>query len=140
MFRPEMLQALMAMLLGQAGRQNIPVGNTPVPVGAFTNLLGVLANQAAAEYNAIAPRRGESLRYFEDFAGEPKGDPAVAEHRAAALLELLQEAGLEQRRSSISGSRRRAYSEDERELDERELDDQFYDAMDLTELDDIYAS
>lgn len=140
MFNPKMLQALMAMLMGQAGRRNIPVGNTQAPVGAFTNLLSVLANQAAAEYNAIAPTRGGSPRYFEDFAGEATGDPAVAEHRAAALWELLQETSLEQRRSYAGDSRRRAYREDERELDERELDDQFYDAMDLTELDDIYAS
>ncbi len=131
MFRPEMLQALMAMLMGQAGRRNIPVGGTPVPVGAFTNLLGVLANQAAAEYNAVVPNGG-SPRYFHSFTGETMGDPAVAEHRAAALWELLQEADLEQRRFSTNASHQLARE------DERELDDQLYDEMDLAELYSTY--
>jgi hypothetical protein len=134
---PRLLQALMAMLMGQAGREKIPVGNQLVPTGAFTNLLGVLANQAAAEYNAVAPAYGETPSYLQDYAGEAIGDPAVAEHRAELLLELLQEAPL---KPYTGGSRRLVYSEDEQELDERELDDQFYDAMDLAELNEIYGS
>jgi len=133
-FRPETLQALMAMLMGQAGRQIIPVGGTPVPVGAFTNLLSVLANQAAEEYNAVAPANGENPRYLQDFAGETTGDPAVAEYRAAALWELLQEAGVEQQHSHAFTSRQPSYREDEQELNDELYD--AYDAMDLVELEE----
>jgi len=92
MFRPETLQALMSMLMGQLGRSNVKVGSTPVPVGAFTNLLGVLANQAQAEYNSANPGARVGIpEYLIDFAGEAIGDLAVAEHRANALLEMLQE-------------------------------------------------
>jgi len=88
--RPETLQALMSMAMGPLGRPNIPVKGTPVPVGAFSNLLGVLANQAASEYNeSLAPRNSGVPEYMEDYAGEARGDPAVSEHRAQALYELL---------------------------------------------------
>jgi hypothetical protein len=128
--RPETLQALMAMLMGQAGRQNIPIGNTQVPTSAFANMLGSLANQAAAEFNAVtAPAYGESPSYWQNFAGEATGDPAVAEHRARALWELLQETGPGARRSYGSLRESQAYQEDDRELHE-----QFYDAMDLAEV------
>jgi len=92
MLHPQTLQALMSMFLGpQLGRQNIPVGLTPVPASAFTNLLGVLANQAASEYESAASVENEAVpQYMQDYAGEAKGDPAVAEHRAEALYELLQ--------------------------------------------------
>jgi hypothetical protein len=78
-FRPETLQALISMLMGQAGRTSIPVGNTQVPLGGFANAIGVLANQAAAEYNAASLRyTGETLpRYLENYAGESYGDPSV---------------------------------------------------------------
>ena len=47
--RPELAQALGAMLLGPYGRTTeFPVGDVPVPTGAFTNLLDVLASQAGA--------------------------------------------------------------------------------------------
>ena len=97
LFQPQTLQALVSMLMGQAGRQNIPVGNAQVPPAAFANLLGVLANQAASEANAYAQDfGGEGVpRYLQNYAGEAIGDPAIPEHRAYALLELLQEAQVE---------------------------------------------
>jgi hypothetical protein len=132
MFRPETLQALISMLIGQAGRQNIPVGNTQVPVGAFTNLLSVLANQAAAEYNAGSANTYAEQRYpryLENYAGEAYGDPAVPEHRAEALLELFRESAPEQDEAYSSGrAARRPAHELAREMDE------MYDAMDLSEL------
>lgn len=137
MFHPKMLQALMAMAMGQAGRPNIPVGGTPVPPGAFTNLLSVLATRAAAEYNAVAPKGG-SPRYFQDYAGEPMGDPAVDEHRAEALWEHLQEAGVKQSRRSTGGSRRPGYHEEYYE-EEWDLDEEFYDWLELSELDEEHA-
>jgi hypothetical protein len=48
---PQTLQSLLAMLLGGAGAPTVPVGNTPVPVSAFTNLLSTLASQASEAYN-----------------------------------------------------------------------------------------
>ena len=137
MFRPETLQALISMLMGQAGRQSIPVGNMQVPLGGFANLLGVLANQAAAEYDAASMRGygGEALpRYLENYAGESYGDPAIPEHRAAALLELLAESNLEQDEAVpyVPAARYQSY-ESNPELDE------MYDAMDLAELNSEWA-
>jgi hypothetical protein len=142
MLEPRTMQALMAMLMGQAGRQNIPVGNTQVPTGAFANLLGVLANRAAAEFNAVAtPAYGEIPHYWESFAGEAMGDPAVAEHRAEALRQLLRETDPGERRSYAGWRESQVYQEDDRELDDRELDDQFYyEMIELAELDPGYAS
>ncbi len=140
MFRPETLQALMSMMMGGAGRQNVPVGNTPVPVGAFTNLLGMLANRASAEYNATIGATGESVpRYMENYAGEIESDPAVAENRAERLLEMLQETDLEQNHSySVKRSVEYEYYEDYPEdyEDTPETDEQIYDAI---ELDEFYS-
>ncbi len=132
MFRPEMIQALMQMLLGQLGGSNVRVGNTPVPVGAFTNLLGTLANQAQAEYNMANPSAwGGIPEYIRDYAGEAVGDPAVAEHRARALYEMLQETNAKQ--ASYPHMRRSynyAYSEGNGE------DEVFYVEL---EPEDVYA-
>jgi hypothetical protein len=88
--RPEVLQAIASMAMGSAGRSNVSVGNTSVPVSAFTNLLGVLAGRAEAEYAASMARSPQSLPdYLIDYAGEAKADPAVEENRAGALYELL---------------------------------------------------
>ena len=97
------MQALSSMLLGQLGRPNVQVGSTPVPVGAFTNLLGVLANQAASEYIARTSIASESVpQYMADYAGEAKGDPAVPGDRANALYELLENTEIEQESSEAS--------------------------------------
>jgi hypothetical protein len=90
--RPETLQALASMALGSSGRTDIPVGNASVPVSAFSNLIGVLAGQAEAEY-AESQARAESAvpEYMRGAAGEARGDPAVEEHRAQALYEFLSE-------------------------------------------------
>ena len=128
-FSPQMLQGLVAMLMGQAGRQSIPVGNQQVPTSAFPNLLGVLANQAAAEASAAAAQDvgSEAVpRYLQNYAGEAIGDPAIPEHRAYALLELLQEAQAEQHEyyDTRGESHESWYSVpeiDEASLDEMEL-------------------
>jgi hypothetical protein len=90
--RPETLQALASMALGSSGRTDIPVGNASVPVSAFSNLIGVLAGQAEAEY-AESQARAESAipEYMRGASGEARGDPAVEEHRARALYEYLSE-------------------------------------------------
>jgi hypothetical protein len=64
------------MLLGSAGARSVPVaGGNQVPVAAVTNLLGMLANRASAEWEAIAPSAevgtfGEGL----DFAPEVRAE------------------------------------------------------------------
>lgn len=137
MFQPEVLQALMAMMMGQAGRRDIPVGGKAVPVGAFTNLLGVLANQAAAEHTAAVPNGG-SPGYLSDYAGQPVVDPAVDEQRAQVLYELLREADAGRRPPRAARPRRTAHRVEERLLGqrsyERRLDDEFFDMLELTEL------
>src|SRR5262249_27957510 len=81
----------------------------PIDVGAFANMLGAMANQAQAEYNAARPTARESLpEYLRNYAGEAIGDPAVAEHRAQALWELLQESDMGEERPRIRGSKRSA--------------------------------
>lgn len=90
--RPETLQALASMALGTSGRSDIPVGNASVPVSAFSNLIGVLAGQAEAEYAESRARAASAIpEYMRGSSGEARGDPAVEEHRAHALFEFLSE-------------------------------------------------
>jgi hypothetical protein len=84
---PRVLQALASLALGQAGSHSVQVGGTRANPSAITNLLGVLANQATAEAMAYENVYGGT----PDYMSESWGDPAVAENRAAALLDLLQE-------------------------------------------------
>ncbi len=134
-FRPEVLQALIAMLLGQAGAPNIPVGpaNTPVPLGAFTNTISTLANQASAEYNAAVAANGATIpEYLLDFAGQVQGDIACPEYRAQRLFEMLQEADFEQDEY---------YREDVSELQElQRLDDLVSEEMELAQIYSEYAA
>jgi hypothetical protein len=92
LFRPELLQALLAMTLGGAGRSDVPVGTISVPLGAFTNLISVLANQAAAQYDAAVPVGGAEIpEYVREPSGALKCDPAIPEARAEVLLRMLHE-------------------------------------------------
>jgi hypothetical protein len=95
--RPEVLQALLSLALGRAGRGEIPVGSTPVPPAAFANLIGTLANQAAAEHHALGAHDGEAVpTYLLDHEGGLAVDPAVPAQRAARLLEVLEQAAREE--------------------------------------------
>ena len=90
--RPETLQALASMAMGATGRTDIPIGGSSVPVSAFSNLIGVLAGQAEAEYAESLARAESALpEYMVRANGEARGDPAVEEHRANALYEFLSE-------------------------------------------------
>jgi hypothetical protein len=91
--KPQTLQAVSSMALGALGKPNVSVGGTQVPVSAFANLLGMLAGRAEAEYNAsMSPTKTGVPSYMQDYAGEARGDPAIAESRAAVLYELLEAA------------------------------------------------
>lgn len=95
--RPETMQALSALRLGPAGRSTIPVGSaqTPIPVAGIANLIGQLANQAAAEAAALSEGTEAPLRYMVDESGEYIGDPASEQDRAAILWDVLNEAQAE---------------------------------------------
>jgi hypothetical protein len=103
--RPETLQALASMAMGILGKQNVNVGSTPVPLTAFSNMLGALAGRAEAEYNtAMSQNVGSVPDYLLDYAGEPKGDPAIAGNRANALYALLNAAGESEAAESGEGA------------------------------------
>jgi hypothetical protein len=89
--RPETMQALAAMSMGKAGRRSIPVGSaqTPVPASAIANLVGQLANQAAAEAAEHADGAETQLHYMVGENGEFIGDPALDRDRAERVWELL---------------------------------------------------
>jgi hypothetical protein len=95
--RPETQRALAAINLGPLGRPSIPTGSgrTPIPVGAITNLIGQLSNQAAAEAAAFAGDGESTLHYMTDQYGEFVGDPAVESDRGERVWELLNEAHAE---------------------------------------------
>lgn len=84
--RPETLRALSASALGGFGRQQVPIGGQQVPVQSILGALGTLAERAAAESEA-AGEHAHPAHYY-DAAGELAIDPADAEQRAEALLEL----------------------------------------------------
>ena len=50
MQQPQVQQALTAMMLGPIGTPTVLVGDTDVPVAAIPNMVGALAERAAAEY------------------------------------------------------------------------------------------
>jgi hypothetical protein len=94
-------------------------------------LLGVLAGRAEAEYNAsVSAMRGEAPKYMQDYAGEAKGDPAIPEHRAGALYELLEfaEYESESEQESAESAEAATLARWEREMEAFQAE---YDAMEL---------
>ncbi|RDS81108.1 hypothetical protein DWU98_11190 [Dyella monticola] len=128
---PQTLQALASMVLGPLGKPNVAVGGTPVPVSAFTNLLGTLAGRAEAEYNSVlaASREAAGPAYMLDYAGEYKADPAVAENRAEVLFEMLQSSNSESLGAESSEASEYAEYQSEAEALEAE-----YDAIEQLEM------
>lgn len=90
LFRPEVVEALIAMVLGRNGAPGVEVAGRAVPVGAVTNLIQSLSEAASASHHASVRSSGtprylsEALRRGEDVAA-----PGV---RSAALLELIHDA------------------------------------------------
>ena len=83
---PQTLQALLSMVIGQAGAPTVGVGDLQVPVAAFANMLGALGGQAAREY--------DDVMYTEDGEGEAAyavaaADPADPLMRAETLAGML---------------------------------------------------
>jgi hypothetical protein len=120
--RPEMMQSLMSMALGPAGRKDVPVGGTSVPVAAFANLLSALGSKAFAQAEAWA-EPSEDLPDYLYKNGTLAVDPAVPAQRAAVLLEMLGQAAA---RTPVAPRVSRP------EFTEA---DEYYDALDMAELD-----
>jgi hypothetical protein len=120
----------MSMAMGALGKPEVQVGGaggTSVPVSAFGNLLKVLSGRVEAEYNGgMAKIHSGTPEYLQDFAGEAKVDPAVAENRAEVLYELL-----ESTESDASETAEAAEAESESEMEAAEAE---YDAMELLEV------
>jgi uncharacterized protein (DUF697 family) len=130
LFRPQTIQALSSMAMGAVGRSSIPVGGTQVPLTAFTNLLSTLAGRAEAEYNAsVASTQSSVPAYMRDYAGQPKGDPAIDRHRAEALYELL-----EASEAATESAEAVEYAEYESADSEMEAIQAEYDAIEMAEL------
>lgn len=81
---PQLQQALASLIMGSAGRQTLPVGGKQVPTADFANTLGVLASLASKEAAEDYATSSEETYIPEGF------DPANPEHRAEALMGLLQ--------------------------------------------------
>jgi hypothetical protein len=133
LFKRPTVQALTSMALGPLGRSSIPVGGTQVPLTAFTNLLSTLAGRAEAEYNAsIASTQSNVPGYMRDYAGQPKGDPAVAQHRAEALYELLESTESAPESAEVAEAAEAAeYESVEAEMEALQAE---YDAIEMAEL------
>ena len=121
--KPETLQAVASMALGpQFGKSDVSVGGASVPTGTFARMLSMLAGKMEAEYNeSMAAMREAGPEYMRDFSGQLRGDPTVADHRAAVLFEMLESSGSDQEAADS------AEGWDETEMAE-------YDAMELMEL------
>jgi hypothetical protein len=122
--KPETLQAVASMAMGpQLGKSDVSVGGNSVPTGTFARLLSMLAGKMEAEYNeSLAAARENVPQYMQDFAGQPKGDPMVADHRAAVLYELLESSSTQEEASEGA---------EQTEADAMQAE---YDAMELMEL------
>lgn len=126
--RPEVQQALLAMIMGQAGTRNVSAGDTPVPVAAVANTVGVLASQAAAEYHRmISGEGGGTPLYLLDNAGEFVCDVANPVERAEVVLARFAAADAAERVGAEDEDRAEARAEDE---------DSYFDA--LAELNELY--
>jgi hypothetical protein len=117
--RPEFLDAMKKLVLGDVGGKDVSVGGTSVPVSAFANLVGTLGSKAFAQAEATA-EPSEDLPDYLYSRGALTVDPAVPSQRAARLLEMLGEVALRTPRVP-----KQVFSEA----------DEYYDALDIAELD-----
>jgi hypothetical protein len=90
--RPEVMQALTALALGNRGTTSVAVGNAQVPTAAIASLVSQLAAQSAAGANAAPRESDESIpSYLLGEDGECRVDVSCPRQRAAALHELFVE-------------------------------------------------
>jgi hypothetical protein len=124
--RPEVIHSLMSMALGPAGRKDVPVGGTPVPVGAFANLLTQLGSHAFGQAEATAEPTSTLPRYLYSTENVLVADPSNPVERAGVLLQRLGEAWLPTAPARVVPQQRLLTEADE-----------YYDAIDIAELDSL---
>jgi hypothetical protein len=131
--KPETVQALTSMAMGAMGKQNVSVGGTSVPVGAFGNLLTTLLGKAQSEYaEAMANAEGDGTPgYMKDYSGQAVSDPAVPLNRAVALYQLLQAAGRQSEQEEAEGDAEADAEAADQEMDALQAE---YDEMELAEV------
>jgi len=108
--RPETMQALLAMLMPQAGRTTVPVGRHDVPASAFANAIAELAAGAADAGE-------ESEDYWYDRRGQPRCDLASPNARAYLVMTDLLEATAEEAAADAEAEEESEAWEEEMESD-----------------------
>lgn len=139
--RPETQQALAALRLGPMGRPSIPMGpqQLPVPTGAFAQLVGHLAQQAAG---AVPARQGEdegeAIAFMADDEGGFFGDPASAGDRAARLWDMMNEAQAERLIETIEYEAWSGDADgDDSEGEYYDAEGEYFDALELADAEAI---
>jgi hypothetical protein len=129
--KPETMQALASMAMGPLGKPNVSVGGTPVPIGAFGNLLKTLSGRVEAEYNASLAASEGVPEYLRSYTGEALADPAVGVRRAEVLFEMLEasESGESEQEAAESAEAESLRYEQEMAAIQAE-----YDAIELMEV------
>jgi hypothetical protein len=123
--RPETIQALLALTMGQAGRSNVPVGRRQVPAAAFANAVSELAAEAALGGE-------DSSSYWLDRQGMPRCDLANPAARAGLLWNDLAEASEAEAAEAAESEEAADWEEWEDESEEWESDE-VGDALDRFE-------
>lgn len=85
--QPQVMQGLMAMLMGNAGSKTVPVAGQQVPPAAIANMVAHYANQAAAEWE-------EQFGVPETATLPGLSESADEAERAAALAQAIAIEGL----------------------------------------------
>lgn len=123
--RPETLQALLAMTMGQSGRRNLEIGGRQVPVAAIANLLSTLAQQTVSQQHAVvAGESTETPEYLLDDYGDYVCDPMDAEERATVLLGLLNEQAYKEQ---VDDEQIKNLQD---EIEDDDIEDEFYEIYD----------
>lgn len=87
--RPETMQALLSMAMGQLGRGTVSLGQHQVPAPAFANAIAEVASEVA---HLAGRPKGDDSRYWFDSHGAPRCDVANPAACAALLWNDLVEA------------------------------------------------
>lgn len=122
--RPETVRALSAAAMGPYGRAQVPVGQHAVPVQSILGAVGNLAGHAASEAEAAG---GRHPGYFYAADGELAIDPADAEQRTAALLELFEQTPSPYLVQQLQAEADESYEADEADEAEYGDEDAIYD-------------
>jgi hypothetical protein len=98
--QPQVLQALMSMVVGQSGARTVPVGGQAVPVAAIPNMIAHFAHQAAAEWEqAYGVPESATLPGLPDSADSAERAQALAD---AIAVEAVVRDAIESRSNSAA--------------------------------------